>query len=93
MSAIPFLVRGFRFGTQLGKPMDFEDYLKAGSVDSYCNFSMAQTSENLAEMYKLKTEQVDEYALKSQMKYKAGTKHTRNNFKMIWVGSRRIFIR
>ncbi|XP_022813914.1 3-ketoacyl-CoA thiolase, mitochondrial-like isoform X1 [Spodoptera litura] len=72
MSAIPFLVRGFRFGTQLGKPMDFEDYLKAGSVDSYCNLSMAQTSENLADMYKLKRDQVDEYAMKSQMKWKAG---------------------
>lgn len=72
MSAIPFLVRDLRFGSKLGQARDFEDFLKAGSVDSYCNFSMAQTAENLAEMYDLKRELLDQFALKSQMKWKAG---------------------
>lgn len=72
MSAIPFLVRNLRFGTQLGQVRVFEDYLKAGALDSYCNYTMAQTAENLAEMYGLKRKQLDEFALKSQMKCKAG---------------------
>ncbi|PZC74105.1 hypothetical protein B5X24_HaOG208356 [Helicoverpa armigera] len=72
MSAIPFLVRNIRFGSQLGQALEFEDYLRHGSVDSFCNFTMAQTAENLAEMYNLKREQVEAFALKSQMKWKAG---------------------
>lgn len=73
MSLIPFLVRDVRFNElPLGSARNFEDYLKAGTVDSYCNYTMAETAENLAEIYKLKREQLDEFALRSQMKWKAG---------------------
>ncbi|CAH0589899.1 unnamed protein product [Chrysodeixis includens] len=72
MSAIPYIVRGVRFGSTFGKAISFEDHLRAGSVDSYCNFTMAQTAENLAEMYGITREQADEFAFKSQMKWKAG---------------------
>lgn len=72
MSAIPYIVRGVRFGSHFGKPIDFEDHLRAGSVDSYCNFTMAQTAENLAEIYGITRKQADEFAFRSQMKWKAG---------------------
>ncbi|XP_075981240.1 3-ketoacyl-CoA thiolase, mitochondrial-like [Anticarsia gemmatalis] len=78
MSAIPFVVRNVRFGAPLGSRV-FEDFLTAGARDSYCNLTMAQTAENLAEIYQLKREQVDEYALKSQQKWKAG--HDKGVFK------------
>ncbi|KAM3959469.1 3-ketoacyl-CoA thiolase, mitochondrial [Aphomia sociella] len=72
MSAVPFAVRNVRFGTALGVNYVFEDLLSAGSLDSYCNFTMPQTAENLAEKYELKRSEVDEFALSSQKKWKAG---------------------
>lgn len=72
MSLVPFLVRDLRFGTELGKIMIFEDFLISGSLDTYCNFTMAQTAENLAEMYGLTRMELDSYALQSQQKWKAG---------------------
>lgn len=72
MSSVPFLVRNVRFGVPLGVRLEFEDSLQAGSLDSYCNFTMPQTAENLAEKYKLTREEVDEFALQSQRKWKAG---------------------
>ncbi|CAH0764593.1 unnamed protein product [Diatraea saccharalis] len=70
MSAVPFVVRNTRFGTTLGNSIQFEDMLSAGSLDSYCNFTMPQTAENLAEKYELKRGEVDEFALQSQKRWK-----------------------
>ncbi|XP_026755862.1 3-ketoacyl-CoA thiolase, mitochondrial-like [Galleria mellonella] len=71
MSAVPFAIRNVRFGTALGTGYNFEDMLTAGSLDSYCNFSMPQTAENLAEKYDLKRSEVDDFALQSQRRWKA----------------------
>lgn len=72
MSAVPFLVRNTRFGVPLGVKMEFEDSLVKGSLDTYCNFTMPQTAENLAEKYGLVRGEVDEFALQSQKKWKIG---------------------
>ncbi|XP_063830484.1 3-ketoacyl-CoA thiolase, mitochondrial-like [Ostrinia nubilalis] len=71
MSAMPFVVRNTRFGSALGTPLHFEDTLTGGSLDTYCNFTMPQTAENLAEKYQLKRSEVDEFALESQRRWKA----------------------
>ncbi|KAL4709252.1 hypothetical protein ACJJTC_010713 [Scirpophaga incertulas] len=71
MSAVPFAVRSIRFGTTLGAKLNFEDMLSAGSLDTYCNFTMPQTAENLAEKYSLKRGEVDEFAIQSQKRWKA----------------------
>ncbi|GBP63376.1 3-ketoacyl-CoA thiolase, mitochondrial [Eumeta japonica] len=71
MSAVPYLVRNVRFGTALGSSIEFEDALTKGSLDTYCNFTMPQTAENLAEKYKLTREEVDTFAYESQQKWKA----------------------
>ncbi|CAH2089123.1 unnamed protein product [Euphydryas editha] len=71
MSAVPFVVRNVRFGVPLGVKIDFEDSLAAGSLDSYCNFTMPQTAENLADKYSIKRGEVDEFAFQSQKKWKA----------------------
>lgn len=72
MSAVPFLVRNVRYGVNLGANIPFEDALTGSSLDTYCNFTMPQTAENLAEKYELKRGEVDEFALESQKKWKAG---------------------
>ncbi|XP_038210945.1 3-ketoacyl-CoA thiolase, mitochondrial-like [Zerene cesonia] len=71
MSSVPFVVRNVRFGTALGAQIEFEDALTRSSLDTSCNFTMPQTAENLAEKYKLKRGEVDEFALQSQKRWKA----------------------
>ncbi|KAL0820735.1 hypothetical protein ABMA28_006563 [Loxostege sticticalis] len=71
MSAVPFVVRNIRFGTALGTKLTFEDTLTGSSLDTYCNFTMPQTAENLAEKYELKRSEVDEFSLQSQKRWKA----------------------
>lgn len=72
MSSSPFLVRNVRFGIPLGTNLKFEDYLTATSLDTYCNYTMPQTAENLAEKYSIKRDEVDKFAFQSQKKWKAG---------------------
>ncbi|XP_050352655.1 3-ketoacyl-CoA thiolase, mitochondrial-like [Nymphalis io] len=70
MSALPFVVRNVRFGVPLGVKMEFEDTLASSSLDTYCNFTMPQTAENLADKYSIKRGEVDDFALLSQKKWK-----------------------
>lgn len=65
MSQAPFLVRGARWGLRLGST-EFHDYLWESLTDSFCNFDMAHTAENLANRYGITREQTDEYAVRSQ---------------------------
>ncbi|XP_046970319.1 3-ketoacyl-CoA thiolase, mitochondrial-like [Vanessa cardui] len=70
MSAVPFVVRNVRFGVPLGVKVDFEDALTSSSLDTYCNFTMPQTAENLADKYSIKRGEVDDFSLQSQKKWK-----------------------
>jgi acetyl-CoA acyltransferase 2 len=71
MSMTPFMLRGTRWGNKMGHSQ-IEDYLMAALSDSYCGLPMAITAENLAVQYKLSRDQVDELALSSQTRAKAG---------------------
>ncbi|XP_014473688.1 PREDICTED: 3-ketoacyl-CoA thiolase, mitochondrial isoform X2 [Dinoponera quadriceps] len=71
MSQAPFIVRGVRYGTILGQKHDFEDSLWVGLFDSYCNLPMGLTAEKLGAKYNLKREEVDQFALSSQQRWKA----------------------
>ncbi|XP_049961121.1 3-ketoacyl-CoA thiolase, mitochondrial-like [Schistocerca serialis cubense] len=70
MSQTPYFVRNVRFGAPLGTKIEFEDSFWAGLTDTYCNLNMAMTAENLAVKYKLTRENVDKFALRSQMLWK-----------------------
>jgi acetyl-CoA acyltransferase 2 len=70
MSQSPFIVRGTRFGVNLGQPMKFEDQLWEALTDPNCGFSMAQTAENLADRMKISRTECDLYAYLSQMRAK-----------------------
>jgi acetyl-CoA acetyltransferase family protein len=71
MSQAPHVTRGLRWGTPLGKAPIMEDVLWEGLTDSYVGLGMAETTENLAERYKLDRGCVDEFALRSQQLSKA----------------------
>ncbi len=71
MSQAPHVTRGLRWGTPLGRAPVMEDVLWEGLTDSYVGLGMAETAENLAELYKLDRGCVDEFALRSQQLSKA----------------------
>ena len=71
MSQAPHVVRGARWGElRLSPSARLEDSLWEALTDPQCGFSMAETAENLAEKYKLEREEVDEVALRSQLRAK-----------------------
>jgi acetyl-CoA acetyltransferase family protein len=67
MTQAPHIIRGARAGFKLGQSPQLEDYLWEALIDTYVGCGMAITAENLAEKYHLSREQVDEYALRSQV--------------------------
>ena len=67
MTQSPHVLRGARTGYKLGQAPQLEDSLWEALVDSYVGCGMAITAENLAEKYGLSREQVDAYALRSQV--------------------------
>ncbi|MEO8294254.1 MAG: acetyl-CoA C-acetyltransferase [Gemmatimonadota bacterium] len=71
MSQAPHVLRGARWGLRLGPAAPLEDLLWESLKDPLCGFSMAETAENLAEKYSIPREEVDAYALSSQMRAKA----------------------
>jgi acetyl-CoA acetyltransferase family protein len=66
MSTTPHVVRGARWGFQLGKSPPLQDSLWEGLTDSYAGLAMGQTAEKLGEQYGLDRCSVDEFALRSQ---------------------------
>ena len=71
MSQAPHVVRGARWGFRLGPPPPLEDPLWEALRDAYCDLSMAETAERLAERYRIRREAVDCYAARSQAGAKA----------------------
>jgi acetyl-CoA acetyltransferase family protein len=67
MTQAPHVLRGARFGYKLGQAPQLEDYLWEALIDSYVGCGMAITAENLAEKYHLTREEIDAYALRSQV--------------------------
>jgi acetyl-CoA acyltransferase 2 len=75
MTQAPHVARGLRSGMRMGH-IELEDSLLIGLLDTHCGYSMAQTSENLAEERGITREEADRYALRSQQAaeaaYRAG---------------------
>lgn len=65
MSQAPHVIRGARKGFRLGEGK-LEDLLMVALLDTYCNYYMAQTSDNLSREYNISREDQDQYALRSQ---------------------------
>ncbi len=71
MSQAPHVIRGARWGLRLGPPPPLEDTLWEGLRDSFCDLSMAETAERLADQYQLPRVDVDAIALRSQQRAEA----------------------
>jgi len=65
MSQAPHVIYGARRGLPLGGGK-LQDSLTAALLDTYCGFTMSQTSDNLANRFGISREEQDEYALSSQ---------------------------
>lgn len=76
MSSLPMLVRNARFGTALGTSYVFEDHIQRGLVDSHTGLSLPKIAEEVAKKYQIRREDVDEFALSSLRKWKAGNYYT-----------------
>jgi acetyl-CoA acetyltransferase family protein len=70
MSQAPHVLRGARWGLRLGPAAPLEDLLWESLKDPMCGFSMAETAENLAEVYGVTRTEVDAYAERSQRQAK-----------------------
>jgi acetyl-CoA acyltransferase 2 len=68
MSQAPHIIRGARLGISLGQGQ-LEDSLWESLNDSYVNMTMGMTAENLAVLYNISQEEVDEYSFVSQQRY------------------------
>ncbi|MEK5101807.1 acetyl-CoA C-acetyltransferase [Cytobacillus sp. FSL M8-0252] len=64
MSQVPHVIRGMRWGSQLGAPV-VEDWVWDGLYDTYGDCMMGETAENLAAKYNVTREEVDQHALSS----------------------------
>ncbi len=71
MSQIPYVMRNIRFGGIRMGNGELEDMLTSALFDIYAGMPMAITAENLGEKYGITRDQVDEYSVKSQTRYKA----------------------
>ncbi|XP_047517046.1 3-ketoacyl-CoA thiolase, mitochondrial-like isoform X1 [Pieris napi] len=70
MSSLPMLVRNVRFGTSLGTPYLMEDHIKTPFLDTYTGTTLQKTAENIAKLYGITRKDVDEFTLKSHLKWK-----------------------
>ncbi|KAK0398721.1 hypothetical protein QR680_002723 [Steinernema hermaphroditum] len=70
MSQAPFVVRGTRFGTALGSNVKFEDSLWSTVTDLHIKTPMGLTAEKLGAQYKVTRQEVDEFAHKSQQRWR-----------------------
>lgn len=70
MSLAPFTIRGMRYGMKLGETYTLEDTLWTGLTDWNIETTMGMTAENLAIKYKITRQECDEYALKSQERWR-----------------------
>lgn len=71
MSQIPYVNRKVRFdGLRMGN-FELEDAMTSALMDTYAGIPMAMTAENLGAQYDITRQACDEYAIKTQQKYKS----------------------
>ncbi|QNI32458.1 acetyl-CoA C-acetyltransferase [Alloacidobacterium dinghuense] len=68
MTNAPYLLPNARSGFRMGNSVAVDSMVNDGLWDSFNNYHMGQTAENVAEKYKITREEQDEYALNSHRK-------------------------
>ncbi len=69
MSQAPYVQRGTRWGTPLGKSPKMEDMLWESLTDTYTGMPMAITAENIAERHAIAQDAVDAFSVASQQRW------------------------
>ncbi len=67
MSQAPHVIYGARKGFPLGGG-EMQDSLTMALLDSYCGYTMSQTSDNLSDRFDISREEQDGYAFQSQQR-------------------------
>jgi acetyl-CoA C-acetyltransferase len=70
MSRAPYLLEKARFGYRMGDGQLVDSMLRDGLIDAFHDYHMGITAENICEDYKLTREELDEFALESQLRAK-----------------------
>jgi acetyl-CoA C-acetyltransferase len=68
MTNAPYLLPQARSGFRMGNATAVDSMVNDGLWDSFNNYHMGQTAENVAEKYKITREEQDEYAVQSHRK-------------------------
>jgi len=71
MSQAPFVARKMRWGMRLGQDEKLVDALWESLYDPYAETAMSGTAEAVGEKYGVSRQECDEYALRTQLAYKA----------------------
>lgn len=77
MTNAPYLLPNARSGFRMGNAVAVDSMVNDGLWDSFNNYHMGQTAENVADKYKITREEQDEYALNSHRKAAAAWKECR----------------
>src|SRR5215813_8899812 len=77
MTNAPYLLPQARSGFRMGNATAVDSMVNDGLWDSFNNYHMGQTAENVAEKYGITREEQDEYALNSHRKALAAIKECR----------------
>ncbi|XP_078666376.1 3-ketoacyl-CoA thiolase, mitochondrial-like [Branchiostoma floridae x Branchiostoma belcheri] len=85
MTQAPFVLRNARFGTRLGLDLNLEDTLWTGLTDQHINTPMGVTAENLGEKYDISREDCDNYAIRTQTRWKDAHDNGRFNEELVPV--------
>ena len=71
MSAAPYAIPAARWGARMGNNKIVDTMVNDGLWDVYNNYHMGTTAENVCDQWGLTREQLDEFALSSQLKTEA----------------------
>jgi len=71
MSGAPYLIPNARWGARMGHGQFVDSMIQDGLWDSFYDCHMGMTAENLAEKYGISRTEQDNFALRSQQRYKA----------------------
>lgn len=71
MSQAPHVIRGARWGLQLGRSGQLEDSLWSGLTDTYTGMAMGETAEKLGAEYGISQDEVDTFSVLSQQRWAA----------------------
>jgi acetyl-CoA C-acetyltransferase len=85
MTNAPYLLPQARSGFRMGNATAVDSMVNDGLWDSFNNYHMGITAENVAEKYKITREEQDEYALNSHRKAAAAWKECRFSSQVVPV--------